>query len=175
MSTRPKLHNLWFGVTAIILGANAGPLFAKKKPLKAHVHGSAKLNVASQDKTLSLDLEIPASDIFGFEHAAKSNSEKQTVNDALKTLREKPLELFGVEASLGCKVSKSEVATHTEDHHAEVEASYRLDCAQPFKGQSLKLGLFRAFPRIHSIEVQVLSETGQHGQKVTSATDEIRL
>lgn len=175
MSIRPKLQSLWFGVPALILYMTAGPVCAQKKPLKAHVHGAATLDVASQNRTLSLDLEIPAADVFGFEHTAKSTSEKKTVDNALRTLREKPLELFGVATSLGCKVAKAEVSTHAEDHHRAVEASYRLECEKPVQGQILKLGLFRTFPQLKSVQVQILSDTDQRGQKVTSAQDEIRL
>ncbi len=175
MSSRQKLDSLWFGVILACFIVGASPSFAKKKALKAHVHGAGKVDIATQDKTLSIEIEFPAEDIFGFEHAAKSKDEKQKEDEALTILRQKPLELFGLDPSLGCNVTKADVATHTDGHHAAVEGAYRFECLKPFKDQSLKLLLFKSFPRIKTLDVQILSESGQRALKVTSATNEIGL
>jgi hypothetical protein len=49
--------------------------------------------------------------------------------------------------------------------HADLEASYRFQCAQPAQLRTLDLGLFEAYKRIQRIEVQVAGQTGQ--SKVT--------
>lgn len=175
MSSGQKLDRLWFGVILAYLCAGATPSFAKKHPLKAHIHGAGKVDIATQDKTISVEIKVPAEDIFGFEHVAKSKAEKQKEDEALATLRQKPLELFGLDPSLGCQPTKVEVATHADGHHVEVEGAYRFECQQPFKGQSLKIFLFKAFPRIKTLDVQVISESGQQALKVTSAKSEIAL
>lgn len=175
MSSGRKLDSLWFGVILACLCAGASPSFAKKHALKAHVHGNGKVDIATQDKTLSVEIKVAAADIFGFEHAAKSRAEKQKEDEALAILRQKPLELFGLDPSLGCTPTKTDVTTHVDGHHVEVEGSYRFECQQPFKGQSLKIFLFKPFPQIKTLDVQIISESGQRALKVTSATNEIAL
>lgn len=175
MLRRPASLGIWYG-TALMLALGAGSgAFAKKKPLKAHVHGAAKLNAAIQEKTLILDLEVPADAIFGFEHKPTTDADKTTAAAALKLLQEKPLELFVLDASLGCKVTKAEATAHYGAQHADIEGTYLLDCLKPLQDQRLKLGLFKAFPRLKSVQVQVVSESGQKGFRVASEKDEIGL
>lgn len=50
------------------------------------------------------------------------------------------------------------------DDHAELEASYRFDCAAPASLKALDLGLFDAFKRIQRIQVQVAGPQGQSKQ-----------
>ena len=43
--------------------------------LGAHEHGVAKLNVVLDDNTLELELDSPAMNLVGFEHAASSDAD----------------------------------------------------------------------------------------------------
>ena len=45
--------------------------------------------------------------------------------------------------------------------HADLEASYRFQCAHPAQLRSLELGLFDVYKRIQRIEVQVAGQKGQ--------------
>ena len=45
----------------------------------AHQHGKGKLDIVIEGATVSMALDVPADDIVGFEHAAKTPAEKATV------------------------------------------------------------------------------------------------
>ncbi|MFO6377007.1 DUF2796 domain-containing protein, partial [Pseudomonas aeruginosa] len=63
--------------------------------LGKHEHGVAQLNVALDGKTLELELDSPAMNLVGFEHAASTDADKAAVAKARAQL-EKPLELFAL-------------------------------------------------------------------------------
>jgi Protein of unknown function (DUF2796) len=66
--------------TAVVYGVvcGLGLSFAaagttKKRPQHgAHVHGTATLNIAIEERTATVELITPAESIIGFEHQAKS-------------------------------------------------------------------------------------------------------
>jgi hypothetical protein len=151
------------------------PAWAKKAPLKAHAHGSARLDVASQEKNLELSLEVPASEVWGFEHKPQSASEVKKSESGLLELRKNVLAQFVLPESLSCKVTKALVETHYEDHHADISANYQIACEKPLKGKTLKLGLLETFPSIKTVKVQVLNDAGARGFQITSKAQEIDL
>ena len=55
-----------------------------------HVHGHGTLNIAIEDKRVSMELEVPGMDIVGFEHAPSTDDQKAAVEKA-KARLEKPL------------------------------------------------------------------------------------
>ncbi|MCO6058937.1 DUF2796 domain-containing protein [Pseudomonas sp. MOB-449] len=151
--------------------------------LGAHEHGVAQLNAALDGKTLELELESPAMNLVGFEHAAKSDADKARVAAARAGL-EKPLELFALPAEAGCKVTDQEIESplfgeqhHADEHakghdkeHSEVHARYQLECASPEALKVLDLGpLFKHFPATRKIQVQLIGPQGQQGAELSAA------
>src|SRR3989338_5768375 len=65
--------------------------------LDAHEHGAAMLNVVLDGQVLELELESPAMNLVGFEHAAKSTADKTKVAAARSQLQD-PQALFGLGA-----------------------------------------------------------------------------
>jgi hypothetical protein len=49
----------------------------KHREAGAHTHGHGKVNIAIEGKQLFIELEAPGADIVGFEHKAKTASERQ--------------------------------------------------------------------------------------------------
>jgi len=154
--------------------------------LGKHEHGVAALNVALDGKTLELDLESPAMNIVGFEHAASSVADKAKVTAARAQL-EKPLELFSLPAAAGCTVTEQELesplfgnakahADHDDDEHAghehsDVDAEYKLSCATPEALKTLDLStFFGRFPATQKINVQSIGPNGQQGVEATPAS-----
>ncbi|MFS0824980.1 DUF2796 domain-containing protein [Pseudomonas phoenicis] len=149
--------------------------------LGAHEHGVAKLNAVFDGNTLELELDSPAMNIVGFEHAASSDADKAKVAAARQQL-EQPLKLFGLAQAAGCTVEDQELesplfgdAAHADDdddgdehehghQHADVHAHYQLTCATPAKLTQLDLGpLFKTFPQTQKINVQLIGPNGQKG------------
>ncbi|MEN5236408.1 MULTISPECIES: DUF2796 domain-containing protein [Pseudomonas] len=155
--------------------------------LAAHEHGVAKLNVVLDGNTLELELDSPAMNLVGFEHAASTDADKAKVAAARQQL-EQPLKLFGLAQAAGCKDEAQELqsplfgdAAHADDdddahghqhghQHADVNAHYQFTCATPTKLAQLDLGpLFKTFPQTQKINVQLIGPNGQKGVEATAA------
>ncbi|MDR7026174.1 MULTISPECIES: DUF2796 domain-containing protein [Pseudomonas] len=153
---------------------------AEHGSLDAHEHGAAQLNVVLDGKVLELQLESPAMNLVGFEHAAKSDADKAKVAAARSQL-EQPQPLFGLNAG-DCQISKQELESplfaehkHEEHHdhdseHSDIHAHYTLDCQKPEELKQLNLGeLFKRFPATEKIQVQLIGPNGQQGLELTPA------
>ncbi len=86
------------------------------RELGPHVHGHGTLNIAIEDKRVSMELEVPGMDIVGFEHAPSTDDQKAAVEKA-KARLEKPLGVFSLPAAAGCTVAEAKVAIEAEHAH----------------------------------------------------------
>ncbi|WP_442111955.1 DUF2796 domain-containing protein [Pseudomonas sp. NUPR-001] len=150
--------------------------------LAAHEHGVAQLNAVLDGKTLELELDSPAMNLVGFEHAASSDADKAKVA-AVRSQLEKPLALFALPASAHCEVSDQELHSplfgdkpaadedgHTHEH-SDIHAHYRFNCEKPDQLKTLDLTpLFKAFPATQKIQLQLIGPSGQQGVEATPAT-----
>ncbi|MBC9252355.1 zinc-binding protein [Pseudomonas alcaligenes] len=156
--------------------------------LGKHEHGVATLDVALDGQTLELQLESPAMNIVGFEHAASSAADQAKAASAKAQLQQ-ALELFGLPAAAGCSIASLELhsplfgdAAHDHDHdhdhdqsagehaheHSDVDAAYRLTCSQPQQLNGLDLGLFfQRFPATEKLQVQLIGPNGQQGAELS--------
>ncbi|AZE75190.1 putative zinc-binding protein [Pseudomonas synxantha] len=162
--------------------------------LGAHEHGVARLNAVLDGQALELELDSPAMNLVGFEHAATSAADKAKVAAARKQL-ENPLALFNLPKNAGCKVSSQELnsplfgdkpeAEHDDDDHAtdgkgaaahehhhdhsEIHAHYQFTCATPTALGNLDLSqVFKTFPATTKIQVQLIGPSGQQGVDATA-------
>jgi hypothetical protein len=155
--------------------------------LSAHEHGVGRLNAALDGQTLELELESPAMNLVGFEHAATSDADKAKVA-AVRAQLEKPLALFNLPTAAGCVVASQELESplfggkpdadddHDEDakdehhhDHSEIHAHYHFTCATPGALKTLDLAnIFNTFPPTQKIQLQLIGPSGQQGVEVTS-------
>lgn len=161
---------------------------AEHGSLDAHEHGIAQLNVVLDGQALELELESPAMNLVGFEHAAESAADKAKVAAARGQLQD-PQALFGLGAG-DCSLSDTELESplfedeehedeheHEEHHdhdkdseHSEIHAHYQLDCKKPGELKQLNLAeLFKRFPATTKIQVQLIGPNGQQGVELTPA------
>ena len=160
--------------------------------LGKHEHGVAQLNVALDGKTLELQVDSPAMNFVGFEHAAASDADKATVA-AVQAQLKQPLQLLALPASAQCSVKSVDLssplfgdAPKAEDHdhehadgdhdeheghqHADIDARYELTCAEPQHLAGLDFApLFQRFPATQKIQVQLIGPSGQQGAELTAA------
>ncbi len=150
--------------------------------LDAHAHGAAHLDAVLEGRTLELALRSPAANLLGFEHAPRSAEEKARVSVARAQLQQ-PAALFGL-GETGCAMTEQklesplfEAASHSHAHrhgqdndqHSDIHAHYRFDCAGPDALQRLDLSaLFRQFPAIETIQVQLIGPNGQRGVELSA-------
>jgi hypothetical protein len=162
--------------------------------LGAHEHGVGRLNAALDGQTLELELESPAMNLVGFEHAATSDADKAKVA-AVRGQLEKPLALFNLPKAAGCVVASQELESplfgdkpdtddqdddhdedvkdadgHPHEHdHSEIHAHYQFTCAAPGALKNLDLAtIFSTFPATQKFQVQLISPSGQQGVEVTA-------
>ncbi|SDT17688.1 DUF2796 domain-containing protein [Pseudomonas prosekii] len=157
--------------------------------LSAHEHGVGRLNAALDGQTLELELESPAMNLVGFEHAATTDADKAKVAAARAKL-ENPLALFNLPKAAGCKVATQELESplfgdkpdadddhdeadkdgHEHHHeHSEIQAHYQFSCSAPGALKTLDLAnIFNTFPATQKIQVQLISPSGQQGVEVTA-------
>ena len=152
----------------------------------AHEHGAAQLNIAVEDNTLHLELSSPAANIVGFEHKPRTTKQRQAVKHAIHTLKQ-AMVLFEPSASAKCQPGKTEVDAgalqdshhHDEHHHheghADFSAHYVFQCARPDKLDTLQLRLFKHFPGIEELQLQLLTDSGQGAMTITANNATIKL
>ena len=101
----------------IILCLSVSPAIAgETRELDAHVHGVGQLNMALDGKTVAMELHAPGADIVGFEYAAKSAEDRDTVAAALELLKT-PLDLFTLPAAAGCSVVDASAKLEGDGQH----------------------------------------------------------
>ncbi|WP_437882434.1 DUF2796 domain-containing protein [Pseudomonas sp. LRF_L74] len=152
--------------------------------LGKHEHGVASLNVALDGRTLEIELQSPAMNIVGFEHAATSDADKASAA-AAKARLQKPLELFALSAA-ACTIQENQVKSplfgdkaeaheheHADEHehaheHADVDADYAFTCDKADALKTLDLSaFFLQFPATEKINVQLIGPSGQKGAQLT--------
>ncbi len=145
----------------------------------AHVHGVGKLDVALEGNTLTLHLDTPLINVVGFEHAASSSKDKDTVRAAAKTLRDVG-RIFATDAAAQCKPAEVQLESAAlapallgekapasaqdapGDGHADLDGDFTLVCASPGALNTVDVsGLFAAFPGFQRIDVQLATPSKQ--------------
>jgi hypothetical protein len=152
---------LLFLATSVLLSAQS-----KTKP--AHVHGAAKLNIAIENKAVTIQLESPADSIVGFEYTAKTAPDKAKQEGALNTLKTRIGEMVVFDPKSACKLTPGKVAVEKDpgEDHSDVNAEFKGTCSGSLTGTTLRFGFSRIFPRIVDLDVQLLNGDQQTGAKI---------
>ncbi len=75
----------------------------------AHEHGIARLGLAVDGTRLTVDLQLPAESVFGFERAPRSAQERATAAEALDRLRTGGAGLLAFPDGVTCALDSAEV------------------------------------------------------------------
>ena len=183
---------------------SSGPVQAEeKRHHEAHEHGVANLNIAVEGNNIYIEFTSPAANIVGFEHHPRTHDQKDAVKDAVKKLQEGDA-LFILSTGSESKLVKSSVDTdidkdadhdsesehghgkeehHDKEHgeadeherHSEFKAQYHFVCKKPDRLSQIDVKLFRVFPGIEHIEVQLITETKQTAVELTAKKIKISL
>jgi hypothetical protein len=143
------------------LPANAG---------EPHAHGEAKLDVAIEGASLTLQFSSPLDNLVGFERAPRTDKERQQVDAALAQLNAAE-SMFKVDPAARCKLSKVELSSAAlklgkpepaaqKEGHADLDASIEFTCADAAKAKFIDVDLF-VFKRLHRVDAQVAAPGGQ--------------
>ncbi|MFM5214523.1 DUF2796 domain-containing protein [Aeromonas hydrophila] len=157
----------------------------------AHEHGHGHLNLVLDGNQLMIELQAPAADLVGFEHAAKSDEEKAQYAKAMAQLKQ-PDALFRFDPAAGCKLTQQELQAakedhdhdhdhdhqksdgkHDEHHHADMGAMYTYTCATPAKLTGLEATLFSVYPSLEKLSVQGILPSGQTAAELTPSANKL--
>ncbi|MCB1800776.1 MAG: DUF2796 domain-containing protein [Gammaproteobacteria bacterium] len=90
----------------------------------AHVHGIASLNLALEGDEVHVELDSPAANIVGFEHAPSSEADHAALDKAVATLKDGD-RLFRFNVEAGCRMEKAEVTSSLlHEEHAVHEGKH---------------------------------------------------
>ena len=140
----------------------------------AHEHGVSKLDIAFDGSNLEIELSSPGMDIVGFEHAAATPGDKETVSNALSALRAKT-GTISLPAAAECSLREAHATFGEDEHghhaatdHREISAHWHFSCTQPDQLTHVDVDLFDLFPNIGTVEVRAITSRGQVGAKLTA-------
>lgn len=195
------MQYLLSSLALIVLGSTVA-VAEESRGLGAHEHGSGTLNIAIEDDSIAMELEAPGADIVGFEYAARSATDRATVDSAISDLA-RPLDLFVLPAAAGCTVIEARIALigedehdhaeadhhdheedehHAEDAHDEAEAEhtefqaqYLMTCADPGAIDSIRFAYFERFQNALELEVQIVSDAGAQSFEVERDDGDLNL
>ncbi|VVQ17945.1 hypothetical protein PS914_06096 [Pseudomonas fluorescens] len=190
---RRLLFALPFALLPLVVAHAADEHDHEHGSLGAHEHGVGRLNAALDGQTLELELESPAMNLVGFEHAAATDADKAKVA-AVRAQLEKPLVLFNLPKAAGCMIATQELESplfgdkpdadddHDQDgkdehhhDHSDIHAHYQFSCSSPGALKTLDLAnIFNTFPATLKIQVQLIGPSGQQGVEVTAKSDALK-
>jgi len=168
-----------------IAGAAEVPAFRQQE---AHQHGQATLDIVLEGKVVTVEMEIPALILLGFEHAPATAQELALV-EQLRLQLAQPDKLLEF-AGLACSADNStdyfslgehdhageahEVETHEEpghEEHADIHLRYVLACEGP--PSAARVVAFTEYPALEAVQVQWISDNGQGGGVLRPASPRI--
>lgn len=156
--------------TLLLLAAQ----FALSLPVhagNAHVHGEARLDVAIDKDTITINLELPMDAAVGFERAPKNDKERATLAATEKAIANPAL--FVPTPAANCTAQAPKVtmpafgARPGEEQHADIHASHVFRCATPTALKGIETGIFKHFKGLYRIEARRVGPTGQGAARLT--------
>lgn len=131
---------------------------SKSQSLKAHQHGVAVLNLAFEGNRGVLELTAPNESILGFEHKARTASEKMKIQKTEKIFRNQAQDIFVFDGNLKCQMTAQNINLQSAEHsgHTETQASYEVLCQKSPQGSKFQLHWESFFPKLSQVQVQIL-------------------
>lgn len=161
--------------------------FANGKGHGAHEHGVVQLKIAVEGTSLSIILQSPSESFYGFEHEAKTASEKKAQGSALDLLKNKLSELIVLDPALLCSWSnvKLDVVKEEEDddgdkdehhgEHREIRGEWTAACKKSPGGSLAAISFSKHFNRIGKMNIDILSDQKQSHHELKKGDGKVQL
>ncbi len=183
-------------LTALTLGFCLwSPLALSAENPGAHQHGQARMQIAYESDRMDLILTSPAYNLAGFEHAARSQEEKQVLADIRSWMETNPLiqsasgacRIEASEVDLGGSVGHGDEHGHEDEHahedehdhgadtHRDHEIAQTLICDNDISEATFNSPLIARFPGMEKLVIEWVGETGQGSTVIRSSDDQFRL
>lgn len=180
------MNKAWQGLRGLAVCLTALHLSTGAQATEAaHVHGLMHLDIVVEGPLLTVQLESPLDSLLGFERRPRTPAERQAADALLKQMRDATT-LFKPDAAAQCVLanvsvesaalqSKASNEGRQESEHADLDASYELNCAHPDRLTAIEVRLFDAFKRLQKIEVQLAGAKGQSKQTLQRPNKLVKL
>ncbi len=155
-------------VTLIVLSATAN---ASKED---HLHGQAVLEMSIEGDTINYLMEIPGENVVGFEKKPETTAEKDAVKEASDILTNNK-ELISLNYEAGCNVTAQKGSLHIDDEHMEFEVEGEMKCGSPSSFESFEIGLFKFFPSLTQVNIEMITANGMSEYSVTKESPFVNL
>lgn len=170
---RSSIHKGMLSGFCILLLGPVAAVAQTDRQHGAHVHGEAKGSLALDGTHLRLELEVPGTNLAGFEHPPRGPEEIATIERVIDTLNAG--NWLTIDDRGNCSIESINAHTHgfdaDDEHHDHLDAEHshhdhaefhlvaQLDCANSGRLRWLEIDLFDDFPGNELIVVDVLTET----------------
>jgi hypothetical protein len=152
--------------------------------LGAHVHGVAILQIAVDQKLVTVDFSSPLDNLIGFEHKPNNDQQKLAVQDMVKTFSS-PVQLFILPKTAQCTLKSTTLKSLVIDSkdprenqdepagHADLDAEFIFTCSNTDKANGMQVSLFKRYQNLHMINAQVATNHGQTASQLTPSKTQI--
>lgn len=171
---------LWIGMNNVLVAADNSP----------HQHGAGELNIVVDGHELMMEVRLPAADVIGFEHSPRDDEQKEKVAQALASFQAaitwfmpSPPAQCALESTQASVVGistttvkpKAQLApehSHTDtgqsnDTHSDFEGTMQFHCDTPGKLDALTVLLFKSYPGVTELRVQMVTSSSQFSYRLT--------
>lgn len=124
----------------------------------AHSHGSGTLAIAFDNLKGQIEFKAAAFGIVGFEHPAKSVTDKKQLADVISKFESGISKFVSFDPNLSCvfKKEKVDMVPDTDgDNHADFIANFEITCGKPPMSSQLKID-FSTYSKIKDLDITVL-------------------
>ena len=156
---------------------------ADRREARAHEHGHGLMTVAVDGKDLVIELELPAVNVVGFEHAPETDEQRRRVDDALDTFGRGDA-LFVPAAAAACSVEHVDVKlagmslegeeAHAHgskgEAHSDLHGEYHFRCERPGELGSLEVRVFDHLRDVEELDVQIVTPTVQTAKEIRAGS-----
>ncbi len=153
-------------ITALILaGLTVSGASAATTHHHAHAHGKAELELSIKAGAIRGVFRTPMDNLLGFEHAPKTQSQKNSVEQLRQRLSDATRFFAPNAAAQGLPApssfSSAMFSGGGQNGHSDLEYQFGFDCNRPGELKSIEALVFEHYPRMHEIRTELVSEAGQ--------------
>jgi hypothetical protein len=154
----------------------------------AHEHGKVSLNIVVDRNSLVVELDAPAANVVGFEHAPRNATERSAVSAAIAMIRGGRA-LFGTPEAAKCRFVSAEFAEpaatpdeddhsgthaagaeeHGHEQHSNYEPKFTYECAHPEQLAWIEPWIVSKLLKVTEVRVNLITPTGQRSETAKNA------
>jgi hypothetical protein len=131
----------------------------------AHAHGKGELELLVDGQTIQGVFRTPMDSLLGFEHAPKTDAQRNAV-DSLRKRLANPAAVLSPNLEAQCAAKHQEAISTlftgaVKGGHSDLEYRFTFVCAEPSKLSALELVALKEFKRLSEVRVQLVTGSAQ--------------